>query len=161
MQLDPQVQVIVDEINAVEVESLWDRPIADVRADFDSLVLGLQEQGPEVGRVENRDIPGPHGPIPIRIYWPKGSDAATPLPVYINYHGSGYVDPAQAKRPGHQTGADYLLSGSLSSNVQQVGGDKLVYYKATFSVTDLLTSEIVWTDEKEIRKAYKKRSVGL
>ena len=95
MQLDPQVQVVVDEINATmaqsEAESLWHRPIADVRADFDNLVLGLQAPGPEVGRVENRDIRGPHGPIPIRIYWPEDSDPGTPLPVYINYHGSGYV----------------------------------------------------------------------
>ena len=91
MQLDPQVQVVVDEINAVEAESLWDRPIADVRADFNDLVLSLQKPGPEVGRVENRDIPGPHGPIPVRIYWPEGSDAGEPLPVYINFHGSGYV----------------------------------------------------------------------
>jgi acetyl esterase len=95
MQLDPQVQVIVDELNAAMAEgdapSLWDRPVADVRADFDDLVLGLQGDVPAVGRVENREIPGPHGPIPIRIYWPQGSDAATPLPVYINYHGSGYV----------------------------------------------------------------------
>ena len=95
MQLDPQVQIVVDEINALLAEgeqvSLWDRPIADVRTDFDGLVLGLQDQGPEVGRVENRDIPGPHGPIPIRIYWPEGANPETPLPVYINYHGSGYV----------------------------------------------------------------------
>ena len=91
MQLDPQVQAIVDEINAIEAGSLWDRPIAEVRADFDALVLGLQDPGPEVGRVEDRDIPGPHGPIPVRLYWPEGSDATRPLPVYINYHGSGYV----------------------------------------------------------------------
>lgn len=78
-----------------------------------------------------------------------------------DYHQSGYVAPDQAKEKGHQTGADFLLSGTLSSNVQQVGGKKLVYYKATFSVTDLETTEIVWTDEKEIRKTYKKRSVGL
>ncbi len=91
MQLDPQVQAVVDEVNAVESGSLWDRPIADVRADFDHLVLSLQDPGPEVGRVENRNIPGPHGPIPIRIYWPEGSDAGKSLPVYINYHGSGFV----------------------------------------------------------------------
>ena len=95
MQLDPQVQEFVDEFNTAAAESdaqsLWDRPIADVRADFHDLVLGLQGAVPEVGRVENRDIPGPHGPIPIRIYWPEGSDPGTLLPVYINYHGSGYV----------------------------------------------------------------------
>ena len=77
------------------------------------------------------------------------------------YHQSGYVDPAQAKAPGSQTGSDFLLTGTLTSNIQQVGKDKLVYYKATFQLTDLVTSEIIWTDEKEIRKAYKKRSIGL
>lgn len=77
------------------------------------------------------------------------------------YQQSGYVDPNQAKAPGSQTGAEFLLTGTLTSNIQQVGKDKLVYYKATFQITDLLTSEIIWTDEKEIRKAYKKRSIGL
>ena len=77
------------------------------------------------------------------------------------YQQSGYVDPGQAKGPGSQTGAEYLLTGTLTANVQQVGKDKLIYYKATFKLTNLLTSEIVWTDEKEIRKAYKKRRIGL
>lgn len=77
------------------------------------------------------------------------------------YQQSGYVDPAQAKAPGKQTGSDFLLTGTLSANVQEVGKDKLVYYKATFQLTNLETSEIIWTDEKEIRKAYQKRSIGL
>lgn len=77
------------------------------------------------------------------------------------YQQSGYVDPTQAKGPGKQTSSDLLLTGTLSSNIQEVGKDKLVYYKATFQLTNLETSEIVWTDEKEIRKAYKKRSIGL
>ena len=77
------------------------------------------------------------------------------------YQNSGYVNPAQAKAPGNQTGSDYILTGTLSSNIQEVGKNKLVYYKATFQLTDLVTSEIVWTGEKEIRKSYKKRSIGL
>ena len=77
------------------------------------------------------------------------------------YQQSGYVDPEQAISPGEQTAANYLLTGTLTSNIQQVGKDKLVYYKATFQLTGLRTSEIVWTEEKEIRKAYRKRSIGL
>lgn len=77
------------------------------------------------------------------------------------YQQSGYVDSAHAKAPGKQTSSDYLLTGTLSSNIQEVGKDKLVYYKATFELTNLQTSEIVWSAEKEIRKAYKKRSIGL
>lgn len=77
------------------------------------------------------------------------------------YQQSGYVDPNQAKAPGKQTGSDYMLTGTLTSNIQEVGKDKLVYYKATFQLTHIETSEIVWSDEKEIRKSYKKRSIGL
>ncbi len=77
------------------------------------------------------------------------------------YQNSGYVDPAQAHAPGSQTAAGLVLTGTLSSNVQEIGKEKLVYYKATFQLTDLGSSEIVWTDEKEIRKAYKKRSIGI
>ncbi len=77
------------------------------------------------------------------------------------YQQSGYVDPDQARGPGSQTGAEYLLTGTLTANVQQVGKNKLVYYKATFQLTNLLTSEIAWADEKEIRKAYKKRHIGI
>ena len=77
------------------------------------------------------------------------------------YQGSGYVDPAQAHGPGSQTASELVLTGTLSSNIQVVGKEKLVYYKATFQLTDLGSSEIIWTDEKEIRKAYKKRSIGI
>lgn len=77
------------------------------------------------------------------------------------YQGSGYVDPAQAKGPGQQKAAEYLLGGVITSTIQQVGRDKIVYYKATFELTDIGSTEIVWTDHKEIAKHFKKRSIGL
>jgi len=77
------------------------------------------------------------------------------------YQGSGYVDPGEAQGPGQQRGAGYLLGGVITSTVQQVGNDKVVYYKATFELTDIRTTEIVWTDHKEITKQFKKRSVGF
>ncbi len=42
----------------------------------------------EVGRVEDRTIPGSDGPIPIRIYWPA-TDGRHPGIVY--FHGGGFV----------------------------------------------------------------------
>jgi uncharacterized protein (TIGR02722 family) len=77
------------------------------------------------------------------------------------YQGSGYVDPSQAKRPGKQTAPEYFLKGRITSIVQQVGNDKVVYYKASFRLSDIETAEIVWTDEKEITKHFKKRSIGF
>ena len=76
------------------------------------------------------------------------------------YQTSGYVDPSQAKGPGKQTAAQFLLGGVVTSTVQQVGKDKSLYYKATFELTSIETTEIVWTDQKEIIKHFKKKSIG-
>ena len=92
MSLDPQVKELLDELNAVEGPPPWEQPIAQVRADFATLIATLAAPGAEVGRVENRSIPGPHGPIPVRIYWPQGADAEDgSLPVFVHFHGSGFV----------------------------------------------------------------------
>ena len=77
------------------------------------------------------------------------------------YQGSGYVNPGEAQGPGQQRAAELLLGGVITSTIQQVGNDKLAYYKATFELTDIRTTEIVWTDHKEISKQFKKRSIGL
>jgi acetyl esterase/lipase len=41
-------------------------------------------------RVEDRNIDGPAGPIPIRLYWPS-AEAESPLPVVMFFHGGGWV----------------------------------------------------------------------
>ncbi|MCM2322962.1 MAG: penicillin-binding protein activator LpoB [Oligoflexia bacterium] len=77
------------------------------------------------------------------------------------YAEEGNVSGPTAKKKGKQTGADYILNGSLATNVQQVGNDKFIYYKLTMNLTNLESSTIDCTDEREIRKKYRKRSVGL
>lgn len=77
------------------------------------------------------------------------------------YQGSGYVDPTQAKGPGKQKAAEYFLGGVITSTIQQVGKNKVIYYKATFELTDISTTEIVWTDHKEITKHFKQKSIGF
>jgi len=74
---------------------------------------------------------------------------------------SGYVDPDQAVTPGKQKGARFLLGGAITSTVQEVGPNKVIYYKTTFELTSIETTEIVWTDHKEIAKHFKKKSVGF
>ena len=77
------------------------------------------------------------------------------------YQGSGYVDPNQAVGPGKQKAAAFSLGGVITSTVQQVGKDKSMYYKATFELTSIETTEIVWTDHKEIVKKFRKKSIGF
>jgi len=78
-----------------------------------------------------------------------------------DYHATGAVSGATAKKKGGQVGADYLLSGALATNVQEVGNDKFIYYKLTMNLTNIETSTIDCTEEREIRKKFRKRSVGL
>lgn len=78
-----------------------------------------------------------------------------------NYQNSGMVSDTTKKGPGGQIGADYIVNGRIDSNVQEVGKNKSVYYKVTLNLTNLRTNVIEWSDYKQIRKTYKKRSVGL
>jgi uncharacterized protein (TIGR02722 family) len=77
------------------------------------------------------------------------------------YAEEGNIKQGTEKRRGGQIGADYILSGEITSNVQQVGDKKLIYYKMTLNLTDIETNIIEWSDEQELRKAFKKRSVGI
>jgi len=65
------------------------------------------------------------------------------------------------KSKGEQTGADYIINGRLDTIVQQVGKDKTVYYKVTLNLTNLKRNLIVWTDHKQLRKKFRKRTVGF
>ena len=80
----------------------------------------------------------------------------------MDYQGqSGYVDPESAVKKGKQIGAQFFLTGEITSRVQEVGKEKYIYYKCTLNLVNLKTGPLDWTDEKEIRKYYKKRSVSL
>jgi acetyl esterase len=50
----------------------------------------IESGGPEepVAEVQNRTVPGPGGPIPIRLYRPVKKDT---LPALVYFHGGGFV----------------------------------------------------------------------
>ncbi len=73
------------------------------------------------------------------------------------YHAGGAVSGATAKARGKQTGADYILSGALATNIQELGKDKLIYYKLTMNLTNLETTTIDCSEEKQVRKKYEKQ----
>lgn len=78
-----------------------------------------------------------------------------------DYNAGGNVSGPTAKKRGNQVGADYILSGAIATNIQQVGDDKLIYYKLTMNLTNMDTSTIDCVEEKEVRKKYRRHSVGL
>lgn len=79
----------------------------------------------------------------------------------VAYGETGRQSRDSAKKHGKQIAVDYLLTGALSTNIQQVGNDKLIYYKLTMNLTNTDTSVIDCTEEKQVRKKFRKKSLGL
>ena len=93
---DQQMQAVLTQFDALNPKPIPQLSAGEARKQptpADAVKALLEKQGkstaPEpVGNVTNRTIPGAGGPIPIRIYTPKGSG---PFPVVVYYHGGGWV----------------------------------------------------------------------
>jgi hypothetical protein len=59
-----------------------------------------------------------------------------------------------------QLGAEYLLTANFSEIQQKAGSVTDVYYKFTMNLKNLKTGILEWSDEKEIRKVFKKSLFG-
>ena len=87
MSLDPQVKKILSEAAALGLPAYQNlspvearKQMLDLAPPADPLLI--------VKRVENRNIPGPDGEIPIRLYYPAGNP---PFAVLVYFHGGGWV----------------------------------------------------------------------
>lgn len=76
-----------------------------------------------------------------------------------NKEGGNVSGPTQKKK-GNQIGADYIMSGALATNVQEVGSEKYIYYKLTMNLTHMETSTIDCSEEKQIRKYFEKHHIS-
>ncbi|MGE4232790.1 MAG: penicillin-binding protein activator LpoB [Bacteriovoracia bacterium] len=77
------------------------------------------------------------------------------------YNEDGNVSGPTQKKRGKQIGADYIMSGAIATNVQELGADKFIYYKLTMNLTSVEGSTIDCVEEKEIRKKYRKQTYDL
>ncbi len=88
--------------------------------------------------------------------------AASALRKQLDYqHNSGMVDQARAVSMGQQIGAQYMLYGEMSDITKQNSSTRDVFYKFTLKLTDVRTGEVIWEDEKQIRKVQKKSYFGM
>ena len=87
MPLDPQVQALLEQAAAAGRPPVRSQTVEETRAAMRSM-LPLRGPGPDVGRVDDREIPAPEGDVPVRVDWPKGDG---PFPVLIWFHGGGWV----------------------------------------------------------------------
>lgn len=77
----------------------------------------------------------------------------------IKYQQSGNVG-TNAKKGGKQIGADYLLSGNITSTVNQMNGTKAVVYQTVLTLTNIETFEVEWSTKYEIKKRFKRSGAG-
>lgn len=89
MPLDPQARDFLDKLQRARAPEMHQLSPEDARA----LVVPLRVEREPLANVENRTIPGPAGPLPVRIYHPLRADDTQPgpLPVVVYYHGGGWV----------------------------------------------------------------------
>lgn len=73
---------------------------------------------------------------------------------------SGLVDPKTAVDFGQQIGAEFILTANFSEIRQKQGSITDTYYKFTMNLKNLKTGILEWSDEKEIRKTFKKSTFG-
>jgi acetyl esterase len=89
MPISPALQAVLDASAAADVPPISELPIAEARESamaFASLGAGPKE---ELFGIDDREIPGPAGLIPVRVYTPIDTEDARPGVVYL--HGGGWV----------------------------------------------------------------------
>lgn len=78
----------------------------------------------------------------------------------LAYQATGVVDSAAAVELGRQLGAEYVMYGRFTT-ISAAGGDtRSVFYKFTLNAVNVQTRQIVWADEKQIRKRSEKGTFG-
>jgi len=73
---------------------------------------------------------------------------------------SGLVSKESAVAFGQQIGAEFMLTANFSEITQKSGNVTDTYYKFTMNLKNLKTGILEWSDEKEIRKVFKKATFG-
>lgn len=85
MPVDAQTAAVIEAVESLGLPPVNECSPEEARINFDNRPRAA---GPEVGKVEDRTVPGPAGEIPVRIFTPAGSG---PYPILMWYHGGGWV----------------------------------------------------------------------
>ncbi len=89
MALDPQIREVLRLVEQAGYPDYWELTPEQARAQFEKTAPVLDARPLCLFRIEDRALPGPAGPIPVRLYWPRESSA--PLPLLVWLHGGGFV----------------------------------------------------------------------
>jgi len=88
MPVHPQVQVMLDALAKANLPPIEQLSPDGARAQMAAMSKARNIPLVPVARIEDRTIPGPAGPMNVRLYWPDGTG---PWPAIVYYHGGGHV----------------------------------------------------------------------
>lgn len=71
------------------------------------------------------------------------------------------LNAAKAKEQGNEQAADFAISGSINSIVDQVGGDRVTFYQVDMKLIDMSNNREVWNGQKKIQKLQEKGGFGF
>ena len=78
----------------------------------------------------------------------------------LEYQQGGSVNKNTAKKRGQHVGADFILSGSVSSQVHTQGEKRTVSYFTNLTLTSIETTIIEWSEKYEIKKTFRRSGSG-
>ncbi len=85
MPLHPQAQEVIEATRALGLPPNYTVTPQEARANA---AMRPRAVGPDVGKAQDRNVPGPASDVPVRIYTPEGDG---PFPILVWYHGGGWV----------------------------------------------------------------------
>ncbi|MGI9606913.1 MAG: alpha/beta hydrolase [Acidimicrobiales bacterium] len=88
MPLNEQAQFLIAASAALELPVPPELGVEEARLNYDGRTRDVRD-APDVGSIDDRTIPGPGGPLAIRIYRPI--DAPELAPALVYFHGGGWV----------------------------------------------------------------------
>ena len=89
--LDPEIQALLDAVNAVPGPPPEEVTVAEARAAHAEESARLSGPGDAVAEVRELAVPGPGGDLTVRCIGPATAPAAEPPGVVAYFHGGGWV----------------------------------------------------------------------
>jgi len=92
MTLDPEAKAYLEATAALGLPPMAEQGALAARRAVVLRAAELAGEPEPVGRIEDRTVPGPAGPIGVRVYAPAiTTSTPSPLPILAFFHGGGWV----------------------------------------------------------------------
>ena len=88
--LDPQTRAFIDQMKAGGFRPANQIPLEESRRGLTLMAQQMAGSKAEVFSTEDRNIPGPGGELPVRIYRPQALAPGVRLPAVVFFHGGGF-----------------------------------------------------------------------